>query len=337
MLQVKSLGIILEKTTLPFENKGVLNPGCIEFKGITHLFYRAINDQDISSIGYCQIIDNQVIKRLKKPIIFPYHDFEKRGVEDPRIVYLDNYFYLLYTAFDGQNALVAYAISKDLKKFTKKGLISPKITYDEAEDIFRNSGVGKKYIFFEKLYKRKKGHDVLLWEKDASLFPRKIKGKFALIHRILPGIQIVYFNKFSDLNYDFWRKYLKNLKDFIIIDPKYPFENRNVGGGCPPIETPYGWLLIYHAVEDTKKGKVYHAGAALLDLNNPQRVLGRLKKPLFSPTAPWEKTGITKNVVFPTGAIIKGENLIIYYGAADTVIGAKLVNLESLIKEIKRK
>ena len=335
MLKIKDEGIILEKTDLPFENKGVLNPACIEVNGVTHMFYRAINKQKISSIGYCQIVNNKVIKRLDRPILSPWYNYEKRGVEDPRIVFLDGLYYLFYTAFDGQNALVAYAISKDLINFSKKGLVSPKITYDEAEDIFRDSGVEKQYILFEQIYKKRRGHDVLLWEKDASLFPKKIRGKFALMHRILPGIQIMYFDGFPELTNEYWRKYLKELSHYIIIDPKYKFEDRNVGGGCPPIETPQGWLLIYHAVEKAKRGKVYHAGAALLDLNDPSKVLGRLTKPLFSPQEPWEKSGITKNVVFPTGAIVQGKKLYIYYGAADTVIAAKSVELKALLREIK--
>ena len=337
MLKIKDEGIILEKTDLPFENKGVLNPACIKVNGITHMFYRAINKQKISSIGYCQLADNKIIKRFDRPILSPRYNYEKRGVEDPRIVFLDGLYYLFYTAFDGQNALVAYAVSKDLINFSKKGLVSPKITYDEAEDIFRESGVEKKYILFEQIYKKRMGHDVLLWEKDACLFPKKIRGKFALMHRVLPGIQIMYFDDFSDLTYEYWRKYLKRLSHYIILNPKFQFENRNIGGGCPPIETEEGWLLIYHAVGFFQRKRTYHAGAALLDLNNPTRVLGRLRRPLFSPKSAWEKTGITKNVVFPTGAIVQDKTLYIYYGAADTKIGVKSLKITDLLKELKEK
>lgn len=336
MVKIKDEGIILEKTSFSFESKGVFNPACIKIRDVIHMFYRAINKQKISSIGYCQILNNKVIKRLDRPILSPWYDYEKRGVEDPRIVFLDGLYYLFYTAFDGQNALVAYAVSKDLINFSKKGLVSPKITYDEAEDIFRGSGVEKQYILFEQIYKKGRGHDVLLWEKDASLFPKKIKGKFALIHRILPGIQIMYFDDFSELTNEYWRKYLKELNHYIILNPKFKFENHNIGGGCPPIETEEGWLLIYHAVELFQRKRTYHAGAVLLDLNNPTRVLGRLRRPLFSPESPWEKNGITKNVVFPTGAIVQGKTLYIYYGAADTRIGVKSLKITDLLNELKK-
>ena len=336
MITIKNEGIILEKTNLKFENKGVLNPACIQVDDITHMFYRAVNHNNISSIGYCQLKDNKVVKRLKEPVLFPEYEYEKMGVEDPRIVFLDGIYYLSYTAYDGRNALIAYATSKDIVHFAKQGLISPKISYDEAEDIFRESKVRKRYSMFEMFYKERAGKDILLWEKDAALFPQKFNRRFALLHRILPGIQIIYFNNFSELTKDRWRDYLKNLGDFVVLDPLFWFENRNVGGGCPPIETKDGWLIIYHAVKDTPLGKIYHAAAALLDLKNPLRVLGRLTEPLFSPKAPWEKSGITNNIVFPTGAVVRGKRLYIYYGAADTVIAAKSVDLAELLTELKK-
>lgn len=336
MITIKDEGIILEKTKLEFESKSVLNPACINIDNITHMLYRAVGDNNVSSIGYCQLKDNKVIKRLKKPVIFPEYDYEKMGIEDPRITFLDGIYYLFYTAYDGKNALIAYATSKDLVHFHKKGLVSPKISYDEVEDIFRDSGVRERYIMFEMLFKERGGKDVLLFEKDACLFPEKINNKFALLHRILPGIQIIYFDNFSELNEAFWREYFKNLGNFIVLDPLSWFESRNIGGGCPPIKTKDGWLIIYHAVEDSPLGKIYHASAALLDLKNPLKVLGRLKEPLFSPNVSWEKNGIVNNVVFPTGVIVKNKRLYIYYGAADKLIASKSLDLEDLLIELKK-
>lgn len=336
MIIVKNEGIILEKTNLNFENKGVLNPACIQEGDITHMFYRATNYEEVSSIGYCCLKDNKVVQRLKKPVLFPEYDYEKKGVEDPRITFLDGTYYLFYTAYDGINALIAYATSQDLVHFNKHGLISPKISYDKAEDIFRQSKVSEKYSMFEQLYKERRGDSVLLFEKDAVLFPEKINDKFALLHRILPGIQIIYFNSFSELTERHWRDYFKKLDDFVVMDPLYYYENRSIGGGCPPIKTKDGWLIIYHAVEATPLGKIYHAAAALLDYKNPLKILSRLKEPLFSPKAFWEKNGITSNVVFPTGAVVRGPRLYIYYGAADKLIAAISVNLAELLAELKK-
>ncbi len=336
MLKIKDEGIILEKTDLEFENKAILNPACIQVDDITHMFYRAINHNDISSIGYCQLKGNKVVKRLTYPILFPEHDYEKMGVEDPRITLQGQTFYLFYTAFDGQNARIAYATSNDLVNFVKKGLLSPNITYEEASEILRQENIREEYFIWKRYLETKFKGLNLLWDKDALLFPKKINNQFALIHRIRPDIQIIYFQNFKDLTDDYWKAYLKQLKKYILLEPKFQFENRYIGGGCPPIETEDGWLFIYHGVEDTPLGKIYHASAALLDLKNPLKVLGRLKEPLFSPKASWEKRGVTNNVVFPTGALVRDKRLYIYYGAADKLIAAKSVDLTELLTQLKK-
>lgn len=335
MIKVSKGEIVLEsRTEVEFEKKGVLNPTCVEKDNTVYLFYRAIKENNFSTLGFCQLENNRVINRSEEPFMVPEYRYECHGIEDPRITYLEGMYYLLYTAYDGQNALVAYATSSDLKFFTKRGLVTPQITYDEAEDIFRSSGITKKYIFFEKVFRQTQGDSVYLWEKDAMIFPRKINGNYAILHRILPGIQICYFKDFDDLTQNFWRQYLKDLNDFIVLDPKYHFENSHIGAGCVPIETAYGWLLIYHSAQNTNQGIVYHACAALLDKNNPQKVIGRLTHPLFSPETDWEKSGIVNNVVFPTGAIVKEDTLFVYYGAADTRIGVRTIGLSGLLKEL---
>ena len=339
MIAVKNEGIILEGSESGFDNQAVLNPACVEINGITHMFYRGVRREDMrSAIGYCQLVDNKIIKRSVDPVIFPEYDYEKSGTEDPRIVFLDGVYYLFYTAYDGKNAIFAYATSTDLVKFVKHGVISPLIAYAEAGSLFASSKINmrEKYFMFESYVRDRQGSDILLWEKDAFIFPKKLNGKFAMIHRILPGIQIIYFNDFQDLTDDYWRDYLRNLGEHVILESKYRFESRNIGGGCPPIETKDGWLLIYHGVEDSRQGRIYHAAAALLDLDDPTKVMGRLKQPLFSPSESWEKRGDVNNVVFPTGSVLKDGRLYIYYGAADKLVAAKSLDMDELLKELKK-
>lgn len=338
MLNVHSEGIVLERSTEGFDNQAVLNPACLERDGITHMFYRGVRQGDVrSSIGYCQLDGRTVVRRSAEPVLFPEHDYERMGTEDPRVVFLDGCYYLFYTAYDGKNALFAYATSPDLVHFVKRGVISPRLTYREAGALFGQSTtkVGEKYFMFESYIRDRQGDDILLWEKDAFIFPRKFKNRFALIHRVLPGIQVAYFEEFSHLTDEYWREHLRTLGDHVVLDPKYRFENRNVGGGCPPIETEEGWLLIYHAVEDVRHARMYHAAAALLALDDPTRVIGRMKRPLFSPTERWERYGDVNNVVFPTGAVVRDGRLYIYYGAADTLIAAKSVDMKELLAELK--
>jgi beta-1,2-mannobiose phosphorylase / 1,2-beta-oligomannan phosphorylase len=339
MIKIKNEGIILKKTELKFENYAVLNPAVIEVGGITHMFYRAIGatakDIHHSSIGYCQLINNKVIKRRKTPILKTEFAYEKNGLEDPRIVCINKVYYLFYTVYDGTNAIVAYATSHDLtSKFKKQSFVLPRITHTQVNKFLNNTEVGKKYQKFKAIHPFHSNDDQFFWEKNVVLFPRKINNKFALIHRVLPGLQIIYFDSFKQLTLSYWQKYLKNIDKYVMFYPKYTFENRHIGGGCPPIETKAGWLLIYHAVEISNNKNTYHACAALLDLDDPTKLISRLSYPLFSPITCWEQKGVVSNVVFPTGAIVKGDLLHIYYGAADHVIAAKSVNLQELLDEL---
>ncbi len=335
MIDVSKGKILLKsRPGIEFENGGVLNPTCVEKDNIVHMFYRAVRKRSFSTIGYCQIKDGQVINRSDTPIMVPEYLYERMGIEDPRITFLDGKYYLLYTAYDGLNALVAYATSNDLIHWEKRGLISPQISYDEAEDIFRSPFINEKYTFFEQYFRYENDDKVHLWEKDAMLFPKKISGHYALIHRILPGIQVCYFDEFSQLTQDFWKNYLKDLNSFIILDPSLEHESGYIGGGAVPVETEKGWLMIYHSVSEHKGNKIYRASVALLDLNNPQKVIGQLPYPLFSPEEVWEKKGIVDNVVFPTGTAIRGDELSIYYGAADDVIGVRTLSLTKLLNEL---
>lgn len=336
--KVKKHGIVLSPTSRSFEGRAVFNPGVFQEGNFVHLFYRAVNQKYESTIGYAKLDGPlKVVERWQKPFMKREFDFEKRGVEDAHITKIKDTFYFTYVAHDGKNAVTALATSKDLFSLKKIGIITPRISYDAAEDLFRKSKLKDKYFFFEAYYKDKVASDVLLWDKDVSLFSEKIKGKYAMLHRVLPDIQIVFFKDLKDLfSKKFWSDYLRHLSDYVVLENKYWFESRNIGGSCPPLKTKAGWLLIYHAVEEFNKGKRYHAAAALLDLKNPQKIIGRLEKPLFSPEEPWEKKGEETDVVFPSGNALFGDRLYIYYGAADKRVAVASVNLASLIKALKR-
>ena len=334
MMQIEDLGVILSATDNEFERRAVLNPACIAEGNIVHMFYRAISQNNISTIGYCQLENNKIIRRDNTPIIFPEQNFERGGVEDPRIVYLEGLYYLFYTAYDGRDATAAYAVSSDLRNFEKRGPIFPTISYKDAGNIFNQAGLPEKYKWHAKHYEEERGPGVLLWEKDVFLLPEKTEEKFFLIHRVMPGIQAITFRNFSDLTEESWREYLAHLAEFIILDPKYKFESKRIGGGCPPVKTKHGWLLIFHTIELTNRGKIYHAAAALLDLKNPFRVTARLPYPLFSPEGQDEKEGLVIDTVFPTGSILEKDDLFIYYGAADSRIKAKKISVTELINEL---
>jgi beta-1,2-mannobiose phosphorylase / 1,2-beta-oligomannan phosphorylase len=339
MLKVKKEGIILEKTAHAFENDGVFNPAAIREGDFVHVFYRAVHKGNYSTIGYAKLKGPlKVVERHDKPLIFPTTSYESQGVEDPRIVKIDGLFYLTYTAYDKVNAMGAVAVSHDLVEFDKRGRITPEITYDQFQFLAQCSGqINEKYLQHFEFYRLSAGHgtDVLLWDKNVMFFPRRVNGKLMFLHRVRPGIQIAAVDELSDIGPKFWEHYCLEFSKHVLMDPKYPHEASFIGGGCPPIETEEGWLLIYHGVQDSPNGYIYSACAALLDLDNPYKEIARLKTALFSPTLKWEKEGYVKNVCFPTGAALFGDILYIYYGAADERIAVASVKLSALLSELK--
>ncbi len=339
MIKVNKEGILLMKTNLVFENEGVLNPAAIRINDDVHIFYRAVSNGNFSSIGYCRLSGPYTVtERLDHPVIFPEFSYELHGVEDPRIVKIEDLYYLTYTAYDGVNALGALAISKDLVVWEKFGIIVPQVTYREftrlaGAEIAKN----EKYLYYNEHNRMLENQvdDVFLWDKNVIFFPRKINGKFCFLHRIKPDIQIVVsVDHLQELTTAFWQNYLLNLDDCIVLAPKYEHEQSYIGGGCPPIETEHGWLLIYHGVHDSAKGYVYSACAALLDIDNPQKEIARLPYALFKPEFAWELRGEVNNVCFPTGAVLFDDTLYIYYGAADEQIAYVSVSLCALLKEL---
>ena len=338
MLNVIKEGIVLSKSSQGFEVEGVLNPAVIFFDGYIHMFYRAVAKGNYSTIGYCKLKSPmEVVERMDVPIIFPQFEHEEHGVEDARIVHIDGVFYLSYTAYDGVNALGALATSPDLITWTKHGLIVPQIMYDEFKRLASTkSKLNEKYCRYNEHegIKERKGKKVMVWDKNVIFFPRRINGKLHFLHRIKPDIQIVCVNDLNELNPDFWQNYLLRFKDHVVLYPKLKHEISYIGGGCPPIETKEGWLIIYHGVYDTIKGFVYCACAALLDLEKPEKVLARLPYPLFQPELDWELKGEVNNVCFPTGAVVIDDKLYIYYGAADERIACASMSLSELLSEL---
>ena len=338
MIELKKEGILLEKTTHGFENEGVLNPAVIKEGNFIHLFYRAVSKGNYSSIGYCKFNHSHTVEeRFDSPLLFPQFDYESKGIEDPRIVKIDDLYYLTYTAYDGINALGALATSRDLLSWNKQGVIVPQVCYDEFSRLAGSKDkINEKYLRYnehEQIHE-KQGKKVLIWDKNVIFFPRKINNKLCFLHRIKPDIQIVSINNLEELTTHFWQNYFLHLDENIAITSKYEHEISYIGGGCPPIETAEGWLIVYHGVRDSLKGYVYSACVALLDLENPQKEIARLPYPLFEPEKVWELKGEVNNICFPTGTALFDDTLYIYYGAADERIAYASVSISALLKEL---
>ena len=166
-------------------------------------------------------------------------------------------------------------------------------------------------------------------DKNTCIFPKKINGKYVFLHRV--GISIC-INVVPDLKFE-KNKWLEH--DDILFGPRGDlWDNTKVGIAGPPIETEDGWLLIYHGVSNP--GRIYKLGAALLDLEDPSIILARTDYPILEPEMTYEKSGgLMPNVVFSCGVITIKNNLFVYYGGADKVIGVATINLNRLLNSLK--
>lgn len=337
MIVVQKEGIILEKTDLAFENEGVLNPAIFQDNSGIHMYYRAVHQGNYSSIGYAHFEDPLTLKsRLDKPFLSPRNFRDSHGIEDPRMVKIDDLYYLSFTAYDGENALGSLYTSTNRLDWVDVGVVVPQVKYAIFKQYTEgNPTINEKYKRYNLGSKElKNSASKIIWDKNVIFFPRRINGKIHFFHRIKPDIQLVSIENTSDLTESFWVENLQNFQDSIALSPKFAHEISYIGGGCPPIETEAGWLVIYHGVCDSVNGYVYHACAALLALDNPLIELARLPYPLFSPTENYEINGEVNNVCFPTGTAQVDGRLYIYYGAADERIACASVVLADLIEEL---
>jgi predicted GH43/DUF377 family glycosyl hydrolase len=168
-------------------------------------------------------------------------------------------------------------------------------------------------------------------DKDASLFPRRVKGRFVLMHRpIIRGEAHIWIAFSPDL---------KHWGDHRIVIPARPgsWDCSRVGLGPPPIETPEGWLVMYHGVRVTAAGSLYRVGLALLDLDEPWRVIRRSEEWVFGPQYSYEHVGDVPGVTFPTGAIVDGTTgeLRVYYGAADTAVCLATASMDEVMEYLR--
>ena len=168
-------------------------------------------------------------------------------------------------------------------------------------------------------------------DKDASLFPKKFEDKYILIHRpIIRGEAHIWLSFSPDLIHWGGHRILMPARDGW-------WDQNKVGLGPPPIETPEGWLVIYHGVRTTASGNLYRVGMALLDLEKPWKVIRRSPGWVFAPTKFHEQVGFVSGVIFPTGATLNEEGeLKMYYGAADTYVCLAIANIKELIDYLKK-
>lgn len=229
----------------------------------------------------------------EEPWIFPLGAMEAWGVEDPRVTHVNDQYVITYTAVSEHGVAVGLIETRDFKTFERKGLILP------------------------------------VDNKDASIFPEMIDGKYFMYHRPVPN-DIGHPNIWSASSYDLihWG----NHQILMTVSPN-GWENGRVGGGAPSIKTKHGWLHIYHAA--TKGKVVYSLGAFLTSLDDPTLITHKTLEPILTPETNYEKDGFFGDVVFTCGVILEDDKVLIYYGAADDKICLATSNLEDIIQMMK--
>lgn len=307
MIKLQRKGIVMKPDKLGLGTRARFNPGVVRDARGIHMLFRAadgpIGSKDyISTIGYARLDQPNRISILRDdPLIYPTLPEERGGCEDCRIVPLDGRYYLFYTAYDGKTACVAVAYTTNFSSITKLGVIR-----------------------FEH------------WDKDAFVFPERVNGRIVYMHRIEPNIQVLMVDTIEELldtNCDAWQNHLNDLDQQTVLRPSSDWEMTKIGSGPPPVLTEAGWLLIYHGVDHES---VYRVGAALLDKDDPYKVLARLPYPIMEPEEEYERVGDVPNVVFPQGVVAIDDMLYVYYGAADKVVGLAKVSLNELLGELDK-
>jgi len=222
----------------------------------------------------------------------PFATYEQYGIEDPRITKIDDTYYISYVCYLSFGCRVGLALTRNFQTFERVGLIS------------------------------------LPDNKDVVLFPDKIGGRYARLDRPMTVISG---------RRDVWISYSPDLLHWgdarVVIAPRPGrWDSEKIGAGAPPIRMDEGWLLIYHGVHGTASGKIYRLGAALLDLDDPSKVVGRANEAILYPVTPEDYLGDVGTVVFTGGAILEGDGKLgIYYGAADQVMCLATASVDDLI------
>jgi len=330
-----------------WESFKVYNPGAIYENGKVHLFYRAIGHGEDwhSSIGYALSLDTEHFVRFPRPILTRDDKIlEHRGLEDPRIVKIDDTYFMSYAAYDGVNVRLHIATSTDLEIWEKHTDALPDFRFTKEGGVFAKFRDGKWSFSIDP-----KGNDERT--KSGALFPEKINGKYWML---FGEFQIWLASSDDGIH---WKHYQG---PFVTARGKGFFDEIFIEAGPPPIRTESGWLVLYHGIDDAY---TYRLGYLLLDLEDPSKILYRSINQIFEPAAnyeyygfidvlpgglkqleelsveeiqrllpKYERNGRMPKVAFCPAAVLIYDTLHLYYGASDTYVCTASALLNDLLK-----
>jgi predicted GH43/DUF377 family glycosyl hydrolase len=295
---------ILTPEDFPGRVNAVFNPAAAVVDGQTLLLVRTEHHDGISSLAVATSPDGLTNWKVDPGRgLVPLRDTHEEhfGVEDPRITQVGDEYYVVYTGFSADGPLVCVARTRDFADWERLGVaLRPD-------------------------------------DKDAALFPvrfgDRVGDRWAMLHR--PG---------TAGGAHIWLSYSPDLKHWgdprVVLSARKGgwWDNYKVGLGPQPLLTKDGWLMCYHGVRKTAGGLIYRAGLALLDRDDPAKVLARGDEWVLSPREPYERHGDVGQVVFPCGWLLRddGDTIHLYYGAADTVVAVAQASLNALLGYLSR-
>lgn len=248
---------------------------------------RSIRLTFISHLRMFRSRDGRTVNPHSEARFGPQEPYEAYGVEDPRITRIGDTYYMTYVAVSAHGAATALASTTNFRTFQRHGM-----------------------IFCPE-------------NKDVVLFPERISGRFMAIHRPNPATHFsppeMWLASSDDLLHWGEHQYLLGR-----TGDGLSWDAGRIGGGCPPLRTDDGWLVIYHGNDRKPRGKAvgsYFGAALLLNLEDPGRVVARTREPILAPEADFETDGFLPNIIFPTGLVEREEEILVYYGAADANVG----------------
>ncbi len=329
------------------------NPGVV-FDGST--FHMTFTTSSLKSeapsdmvLGYAKSTDGINFEENPEPFLPAsenFDDFDYGSTEDSRITELDGKYYIVYAA----RSQKTMDFNKGIKRLGPNGNINP--TWTEN---FRRVGIAvtEDWKNVKRLGPVTSEH---ICDANVVLFPEKINGKYAMLHRPTPFIPWI-----LPLTYcpgAVWISFTDDMKcggsgkrdmpwnmedgvdipnDHLLIKPEYEWEGFKVGGSGVPIPTDDGWLTFYHAVD--RSGK-YRVGLMLLDRHDPRKVIARSPRPIMEPELEYETgtpgKGHYANCIFPTANVVVGDEIYIYYGARDLYCCLATVKLKDTIDYIMK-
>lgn len=316
-----------------WESEAVFNPAAIVAGGRVHLLYRALGHDGISRIGYASSADGvHFDARLPEPVYAAQNFNEARshhphtsparltydtvsyasgggwgGCEDPRAVIIEGKVYVTFNMFNGWETMrVAFTSTDEYNLLHARGLWSH-------------------FDYLSRPNER---------QKNWVLFPEKIGGKFGLFHNLDRGDPARVHIKFMDELSMAEAPTAEEAPDpQRLPDHDVAWHNRTRSAASPPIKTTEGWLLLYHAMDKEDPGR-YKLGAMLLDLEDPTKVLYRAVGPILAPDA-WYENDWKPGIIYVSGAVVFGDDLIVYYGGGDKYVAAAKTNLRDFLRKMK--